>query len=319
MASKAGIVFEIQKYSTEDGPGIRTTVFFKGCPLKCTWCQNPEGIGNEPSLQWFAKKCIGCGTCVKACEKKAVNLDENGVHVDRTRCDACGTCVKECPGTALKMFGTPWMLDDLVSEVEKDFAYYAKSGGGVTASGGDPILQADFVARFLQKCKDVGISTAIETCGLASRAVFEKILPHVDLIMYDLKEIDPDKHEHFTGARNDLVLENCIWLTAELSSKGKKIWIRTPIIPGYTATDENIKGIATFIITRLHNKIDRWDMLAFNNLPADKYDRMDRGPWALKNHQVLTKKEMEHFYTIAVDAGVNNVHWSGITRDNYTA
>ncbi len=312
MAANAGIVFEIQKYSTEDGPGIRTTVFFKGCPLRCAWCQNPEGIEKKPSLQWFAKKCIVCGTCAKICNKKAIRLDENGVHVDRAKCDVCGNCVKECPGTALKMFGTPWLLDDLVGEVEKDLAYYSRSGGGVTASGGDPTSQADFVARFLESCRGHGISTAIETCGLASKTVFERILPHVDLVMYDLKEIDPDKHEHFTGARNDIVLDNCIWL----SNTGTKIWIRTPIIPGYTATDENIKGLAAFIITKLRNKIDRWDLLAFNNLPADKYVRMDRGPWTLKNCQVLTKKEMEHFYTIAVDLGVKNVHWSGITREN---
>jgi pyruvate formate lyase activating enzyme len=305
-------VFEIQKLSTEDGPGIRTTVFFTSCPLACAWCQNPEGI-DRPNIQWYKRKCIGCGTCVQSCSKGALTRDDSGIHVDWSSCDACGTCVDACPSTAMKLFGSTWTLDALVAEVAKDKAYYETSCGGITASGGEPLMQARFLAKFFARCKDLGISTAIETCGLAPRSAFEAVLPHVDMVMYDLKEIDPDRHEQFTGVKNDTVLANCTWLAGELARSEKPLWIRTPIIPGYTATEENIRGIAAFIANDLENHVDRWDLLAFNNLPADKYDRMDK-PWVLKGQSLLTKNDMEWFQSMATGAGITNVHWSGLTR-----
>lgn len=312
-ADNTAIVFEIQKLSTEDGPGIRTTIFFKSCPLECAWCQNPEGIDRQPSIQWYKRKCIGCGTCVLTCPRDALARDDNGVHIDRDKCDACGACADACPGGAMKIFGTAWTLDVLLAEVAKDLAYYEKSGGGVTASGGEPMMQARFLAKFFERCKEQGISTAIETCGLASRSAFETVLPHVDLVMYDIKEIDPVKHEQFTGVGNDLVLANCTWIADELARTGKNLWIRTPVIPGFTATEENIRGIADFIVSNLNNQVERWDLLAFNNLPADKYKRLDK-PWVLNGQVLLKRTDMEWFQSIATSAGVANVHWSGLTR-----
>jgi len=305
-------VFEIQKLSTEDGPGIRTTIFFKSCPLVCAWCQNPEGIDRQTSIQWFKRKCIGCRTCVQTCPKGAIMLEEAGIHVDRDKCDACGKCADACPSTAMKMFGSTWSLAALVTEVAKDKAYYDTSGGGITASGGEPMMQAPFLAKFFERCKAIGISTAIETCGLAPKHAFEDVLPYIDMVMYDIKEIDPELHEQFTGVKNDLILANCTWIAGELARTAKKLWIRTPVIPGYTATEENIRGIADFIISELNNQVDRWDLLAFNNLPADKYERMDK-PWIFKGKSLLTKTEMEGFQSIAIAAGIANVHWSGLT------
>ena len=181
-ASLRGLIFEIQKMSTEDGPGIRTTIFFKQCPLKCVWCHNPESIHKKLQLQWLAAKCIGCKSCIEACKQKALKLDKKSIHINRDKCNGCGECVARCPSNALNMFGKYWDLEDLYKEIEKDNLYYTKSGGGITVSGGEPTLQPDFVHEFLKKCKENGISTALDTCGYASKNAYEKILPNVDLM-----------------------------------------------------------------------------------------------------------------------------------------
>ncbi len=310
----SAVIFEIQRYSTEDGPGIRTTVFFKQCPLRCAWCQNPEGLQREPSIQWYKVKCIGCESCVDACTAKAIRKDGDGIHIDRVKCTACGSCVDACPSTALKAFGRSMPIEALVDEVAKDMAYFVRSGGGITASGGEPTLQQDALVRFFSSCKARGISTAIETCGATTTAVLEHLFPHVDLFMYDLKEIDPDKHKAFTGMSNDKILDNCRWLANHIDGSGKQLWIRTPLVPGYTATEENVTGIAGFIAKELSGTVQRWDLLAFNNLPADKYGRMDNGMWALKGVPLMTRREMDRFQVLARASGVPLVCWSGITR-----
>ena len=312
-----GIIFQIQKYSTEDGPGIRTTVFLKQCPLKCIWCQNPESIGKTPSIQWYSAKCIGCETCIEVCPELAITIsNENGLRINRAKCTACGICVENCPSTALKKFGKKWNIDNLLLEVLKDRVYYKKSSGGVTISGGEPTMQPEFTSEFLHLCKEKGISTALDTCGYTNRKVLGKLLPDLDLVLYDIKEIDPNKHEKWTGVSNTRILENCAWLADEINQLGKKLWIRTPLIPGYTARDDNIEGIAAFIKHNLKGNIDRWDLLAFNNLPADKYARIHYSPWVLKNIQPLSRYEMDHFRDLAISKGIKIVRWSGITRDD---
>ncbi|NVM52320.1 MAG: glycyl-radical enzyme activating protein [Candidatus Helarchaeota archaeon] len=309
----SGYIFQIQKMSTEDGPGIRTTVFFKLCPLRCVWCHNPESIFKEPSIQWFKAKCIGCKTCIEVCPQQAITLDRDGIHIDRAKCKCCGTCVEECPSTALKKLGEHQSLDTLFHEVEKDKVYYEKSNGGITVSGGEPTLQPEFILKFLIKCKDAGFHTALDTCGYASKQIFEKLLPYVDLVLYDLKEIDSDKHAEFTGVPNEKILDNAIWLAKKLDERGKAIWIRTPLIPGFTATEENIRGIGKFIVEKLNNKIVRWDLLAFNSLAQAKYERMD-WEWVCKDSELFTKEQMERFSEIAQSTGVKNVQWSGLTK-----
>ena len=310
--SKA-LIFQIQKFSTEDGPGIRTTVFFKHCPLKCIWCHNPESILKAPQLEWFKHKCIGCKTCIESCQQNALSFDNNGLLIDREKCNECGVCVEECPSTALNMLGEWWTLEDLFYEIEKDKVYYTKSQGGITVSGGEPTQQPDFVANFLKKCKENGISTAIDTCGYSSKMVYEHILPYVDLVLLDIKHIDSDKHKEYTGVPNEVILKNAIWISNNLKRNDKKMWIRTPIIPNYTATDENIKGIGEFIVSKLDNFPERWDLLSFNNLCISKYERLDM-EWSLKNVPLMKKEDIEHFLKIAENTGVKKPHWSGLTK-----
>ncbi|MFX1572162.1 MAG: glycyl-radical enzyme activating protein [Promethearchaeota archaeon] len=311
--SVEGFIFEIQKMSTEDGPGIRTTVFFKQCPLRCKWCHNPESLFKHPQLEWFKHKCIGCKTCIEICEEQALFFNEEGLLIDRQKCVNCGRCAEECPSTALHMIGEYWDLDNLFREIEKDKVYYTESNGGITISGGEPTVQSEFTLHFLKKCKDNGISTALDTCGYASKKIFEKLLPHVDLVLLDIKEIDKKKHKAYTGVTNDLILENAIWISKYVQKNNKEIWIRTPIIPKYTGTDENIKGIGEFIVNQLNNIPERWDLLAFNNLCSAKYERLDMD-WALKGFSVISRNEIEHFCKIAKSTGVKNVRWSGLVK-----
>jgi pyruvate formate lyase activating enzyme len=267
----------------------------------------------KPQLEWFKHKCIGCKICIETCKQKALSFKEEGLCIDRDKCLSCGECAEECPSTALNMLGKWWKLEELFHEVNKDKTYYITSNGGITVSGGEPTLQPDFLIAFLKKNKEEGISTALDTCGYASKEIFEKILPYIDLILLDIKEIDSKKHKEFTGVPNERILENAIWFSEYVKKNGKELWIRTPIIPHYTATEENVKGIGEFIEGKLNNIPERWDLLAFNRLCTDKYFRLGLD-WTLKDEPLMTIEEMESFLKIAKKTGVKNVQWSGLTR-----
>ena len=210
-----GNIFDIQRFSIHDGPGIRTTVFFKGCPLRCPWCHNPEGLEAAPSLFFRSEKCIGCGYCFKACPRNAHRAGESGEHsLDRVACERCGSCARECHADALEMAGRSATVDEIISLVARDRVFYATSGGGLTLSGGEPLAQPDFALALLQAAKEQQIHTALETCGHAPFEVFEKILPCVDFIIFDLKCADPQRHLEMTGVSNDLILANARRLAA---------------------------------------------------------------------------------------------------------
>ena len=292
--------------STEDGPGLRTTVFFKGCPLHCSWCHNPESIATESHVEWLGVRCIGCRSCEAACPQKGIRLDEKGVHTSDT-CTACGTCVAECPTQALEMKGIVYSVDELFNQVMKDRAYWGQSGG-VTLSGGEVTLQWKEAHELLKKFKDAGVHTAVDTCGLARREVFEALLPVTDLFLYDLKLFDKDDHKRFTGQSNELIIENFFYLAKERVNCHTELWVRTPIIPGATDTDDNIRGLASLIGT----KAEKWELCAFNNLCRDKYERLGK-TWDFSTAALMQKARMEELKNLAVSSGVPQTIWSGAT------
>jgi pyruvate formate lyase activating enzyme len=300
-----GRLLEIQRLSTEDGPGIRTTVFLKGCYLSCQWCHNPESISFKPQLQWLKSNCIGCQSCVSVCPNKALSFIEDEIIIDKNSCKADGICTEECPSGALVLMGKDVSVDEVVKEVLKDKSYFVKSGGGVTLSGGEPIMQHDFALAFFKKMKENSIHTALDTCGLGMFAAYEKILPYTDLILYDIKEIDPEKHKKFTGISNEKVLENLKLISEwmNINHMTKELWIRTPIIPDATSTEENLQGIGKFIYeNNIHPT--RWELCAFNNLCRDKYSRLGI-PWLFEKHDLIAAEIMEHLLKTVRNSGVD--------------
>jgi len=310
-------ILEIQRMSTEDGPGIRTSIFFKGCSLHCSWCHNPESISPHPQVHWIANQCIGCKTCLEECPEGALAFTAGGNRVDRSRCTGCGLCAEACPATALELLGRPWELDDLVAEVIKDRVYFEKSGGGVTLGGGEPTLQALFSGQLLKRLKAGGLHTALDTCGMCARNVLEDLLPHTDLLLFDIKEIDPQKHRKFTGGTNERIFENLLCVRDWMQSRGSpgQLWIRTPVVPHATADAENIRGIGKFIAANLDGLVNRWELCAFNNLCKDKYLRLDLD-WAYKDCGLLSRRVMEKMAAAARNSGVDPaiVCWSGSTE-----
>jgi pyruvate formate lyase activating enzyme len=309
-------ILEIIRMSTEDGPGIRTTVFFKGCSLNCSWCHNPESIRFNPQIQWVGSSCIGCGICVKTCPESALAQMEKGIIINRSLCNGCGLCTEACPTIAMELLGKKWNVQNLADELVKDRAYFEPSGGGVTLSGGEAALQNDFCLALLKELRCRGIQTALDTCGQVSQTALASLLPYVDVLLYDLKEIDSEKHKRFTGSGNDRILSNAVFVADFKKTHifPKTIWIRTPIIPGATDTIENIQGIGDFINANLRGVVDRWELCAFNNLCRDKYTRLGID-WPFAHIELPKRTLMEELTRIARSTvSPSIVCWSGSTK-----
>jgi len=242
-------IFEIKRFAVHDGDGIRTTVFFKGCTLKCIWCHNPEGIGFKPQLAFYANKCIGCGECKRICT--------------RDECITCGKCEEICLGSARKLYGREVTVEELMPQLLEDAEFYENSGGGVTLSGGECLCQADFCAELLRELKKNNIRTAVDTCGYVPRASIEKVMENTDIFLYDLKAIDEDVHIRCTGQPNGLILDNLRYI----DSIGKPIEIRIPYVPGYN--DDQIEKMAKFL-SGLKN-ITKIRVLPYHNYAGSKY------------------------------------------------
>jgi len=302
-----GTTFNVQQFSTEDGPGIRTTVFMKGCPLRCVWCHNPEGLRPNPDLVWYDVRCIGARDCLRVCPEGALKLTPEGMRIDRERCTVCGTCAWACPTAALEVIGREWSPDALMAELLKDRVFYETSGGGVTFSGGEPMMQADFLSEVLPRCHEAGIHVALDTCGLVPWEHYERVMPFVSLVLLDIKLMDSSQHQKATGVDNALILENA----RRMAGRGKPMWIRTPVIPGFTDDLGNIRAIGGFIRESLPT-VERWDLLAYTNLGRPKYHRLDL-PYALEETALLTQQEMEALHSAAAEL-VPAARWSGATR-----
>lgn len=292
--------------STEDGPGIRTTVFLKGCSLACAWCHNPESIETRPEVVWHEWKCIGCSSCDSVCTETALLHLGDEVVIDRDRCIGDGACADACPASAIERIGTARDLDGLVAEVVRDRAFFDASGGGVTVSGGEPGVQARFTTAFLARLRALGIHTALDTSGMCSERAIAGMSAHADLVLYDLKEIHGERHLRFTGHSNDRILANLLDIGARMRHEGRPraLWIRTPLVPGCTATEENVTGIGGFIAAQLADVISRWELCAFNNLAADKYRRLGR-VWDFEHRSLLSRDELTRLGEVACRSGVD--------------
>jgi pyruvate formate lyase activating enzyme len=264
-----GRIFNIQRFCLHDGPGIRTTVFFKGCPLRCLWCGNPESISPTPLLSYLREKCIACGACVTACPKGALSTDTAGkVVVHRKRCTPCGICAETCDAKALEMVGREASVEEVLAVVLRDREYFEASGGGMTLSGGEPLEQPDFAERLLGEAKVRGLHSAVETSGAANWEVFERLLAVVDLWLYDFKETDPKRHLKYTGFWNSQILANL----RRLHAAGAKIRLRCPMIPGYNARPEHLDGIAA--LARELPKLEGVELLPYYDLWRAKLTRL---------------------------------------------
>ena len=265
-----GLVFNIQRYSIQDGPGIRTTVFLKGCPLQCDWCSNPESQNPYPEIMFRSQQCRKWGACADACDVGAISLIDGMPSLDRATCTLCMDCVEACPSGALEVSGRRMTLDAVVEECCKDELFYANSGGGVTLSGGEPLAQPEFSRLFLKACKDRSLHTALDTSGHATWPIMKSVLEYTDLVLFDLKHLSPEAHLEGANANNDLILEN---LRKTLDSKSARVWIRIPVIPGYNDADPYLKELA-LVLAEMHP--EKVSLLGYHEWGRSKYGALGR-------------------------------------------
>lgn len=305
-----GRVLNIQRFSTEDGPGIRTTVFLQGCFLRCKWCQNPESWDRKPHLVWYSDRCIAAQNCLPACPKNALALKKDGIKIDRCACNGCGECALVCPAKALEILGKEMSFEEVLEQLIRDLPFYEESDGGVTLSGGDPLFQPEFSQAILQKLQEKKIHTAIDTAGYSSKETFSKLVNLSDLILFDLKQMDQTLHKEQTEISLERIIQNAKWL----GKQKKKVWIRTPIIATYTDQEENILAMVSFIKEHLFNVVERWDLLTYNNLSVSKWKRLDLD-YELKDLLLISREKIDRLAEIAKRSDVP-VTWSGVLKKN---
>jgi pyruvate formate lyase activating enzyme len=292
-------VLDIQRMSTEDGPGLRTTLFMKGCTLRCDWCHNPESIDSRPLIQWNSHRCIGCDSCREVCESGALVHDqaEGRVKISGSSCTLCQACVECCPSGALHLKGEQWDREELLKELLKDRAYFGREGG-ITLSGGEPLLQAEAALWLLENIRREGLKTALDTAGLVQTEALLAALEQTDLLLYDLKIFDSEEHRKYTGSGNEQILANLVAALAKAGQSGTKVWIRTPLVPGVTDQAENVAGLARWLATFGTEQIERWELCAFNNLCENKYLMLDRD-WPYRGLKPQNRAELDRLVEVA--------------------
>jgi len=266
-----GLIFDIKKYAVHDGPGIRTTVFLKGCPLSCAWCHNPEGLSPSPELILFEGKCIDCGECFRSCPHQAHEATADGTRAyHRDRCALCGGCVESCFAEALVMEGREVTVDEVMDELRKDIPFYETSGGGITLSGGEPLHQHEFAAAVFQACQAEGLHTTLDTSGQAPWGAVERVLEHVDFVLFDLKHLDDERHRDQTGVSNRQILANL----SRIGESGVAIEVRMPLVPGVNDSEADVVRAARFLLDV--KGITRVVLLPYHRLGTGKYARLGR-------------------------------------------
>ncbi len=268
MSDVSGYVFSVERYAIHDGPGIRTQVFFKGCPLRCLWCANPEGVSFAPSLLYTRALCIECGSCVQACGRRALSMTEQGVEIDRRKCTPCSDCVNACYAEALEMDSYRVTAQEIVEQVERDKVFYGVSGGGVTLCGGEPLAQPAFALEVLRLCRKRGIHTAIETCGHYRFEVLERAISCLDFVFFDIKHMDAEAHRRCTGTDNKLILTNL----KKLQSFDVDECVRVPVIPNLNDSIENAEAIASFV--QGLPRVKSVELLPYHRLGVNKYKKL---------------------------------------------
>jgi len=307
-----GLVFQIYRGTTHDGPGLRTTIFLKGCALNCLWCHNPEGISVVPEIIWDSSKCIGCRNCLHTCKSNAIDFTEKGIRLLRERCELCYECTYNCPSKALKVCGNEWESNVLVEAVLADKMFYEEFEGGVTVSGGEPLMQSDFLLELLTELQHKGINTILDTSGYARKENFAKVLPYVQGVLFDIKILDDEQHKLFTNVSNRLILENLRYLVEQIRfGLPCKLWVRTPLIPGVTSCEDNIHAIGNLMKTEMNDAVDRWELCTFNNVCKTKYKMLQR-KWKFEDYPLMSKLEADKMKKIAEEYMGNKVILSGI-------
>ncbi len=266
-----GTVFDIKQFAVHDGPGIRTTIFFKGCPLNCWWCHNPEGLSSEIEIFYYSSRCMNCENCVKVCPAEAIVKKEHGILLLRERCTMCGKCVETCPTGSLQMVGSIVTAETMIKEIKKYIIYYNASDGGVTFSGGEPLMQPELLTAIVHECNQLGVHTTLDTSGYAPSHTFRSVAEGIDLFLYDLKIMDGQTHMKYTGVSNDAIINNLKYLVD--TGRGEDVIIRFPVITGITDTENNVNDIVGFVSSL--DDVKKIDLLPFHKV-EEKYKRLGK-------------------------------------------
>ncbi|MGN0658414.1 MAG: glycyl-radical enzyme activating protein [Emergencia sp.] len=280
------MIFNVQKCSIHDGYGLRTLVFFKGCPLRCIWCANPESQDCRPEIMESRSRCIGCGVCMDVCPNSAIRITDDGPVIDRSACSRCFACTESCYAGAKYQIGREYTSEELYREIEKDRIFYTIKGGGVTFSGGEPLIHPDELTAIAGICREHGVNVAVESCGMGDFEKFRQALPYIDSMFIDIKHIDSARHKELTGAGNELILKNI----SRIAGSGIPVTIRTPVVPGLNDTEENICGIAEFL--KDIPQVTGYELLPYHQLGAGKYAALGR-EYLLRDVQPPSDSQMK--------------------------